>query len=298
MALDLDLVRIFVKVVQNGSFSKAALLLKLPKSTVSKSISRLEKETATKLMVRTTRNLTLTAAGRGFYESSLGPVSAIEDAQRSLQGQDSIISGLVRITAPEDLGTFVIAPAVAELTLKYPKLSYELHYTNEIVDLVKDGFDFAIRIGRPTESSFKIKKVGDISLITVASPKYLKGKKKIQSPKDLETLECLSLSDRAYISRWALRSQRGAATVAIHPKISSNQMSSILKCALAAGGIALVPYYLCKSELESGKLIHVLPEWRSSPLPVSIISPLSSTHTARLKISMEYLLHKLQVALD
>ncbi len=298
MAVDLDLVRIFVKVVQNGSFSKAAHLLKLPKSTVSKSISRLEKETATKLMVRTTRNLTLTAAGRGFYESSLGPVNTIEEAQRSLQGQDSIASGLVRITAPEDLGTFVIAPAVAELTLKHSKLSYELHCTNEIVDLVKDGFDFAIRIGRPTESSFKIKKVGDISLITVASPKYLKGKKKIQSPKELETLECLSLNDRAYMSRWVLRSQRGTATVAIHPKILSNQLSSILKCALAGGGIALVPYYLCKNELASGRLVHVLPEWRSSPLPVSIISPLSSTHTARLKISMEHLLKKIRDALD
>src|SRR2546423_356495 len=90
-AMDLELTRYFVKVVQNGSFSRAADILKLPKSTVSKAISRLESETGTKLLLRTTRSLTLTAAGRVFYDASLGPIQVLEDAQKSLHGQDSIL---------------------------------------------------------------------------------------------------------------------------------------------------------------------------------------------------------------
>src|SRR4051812_36061970 len=110
--MDLELTRYFVKVVQNGSFSRAADLLKLPKSTVSKAITRLEHDTGTKLLLRTTRSLTLTAAGRAFYDTCLGPVHILEDAQKSLYGQDSILSGTLKITAPEDLGAHVISPAV------------------------------------------------------------------------------------------------------------------------------------------------------------------------------------------
>ncbi|WP_413289215.1 LysR substrate-binding domain-containing protein [Bdellovibrio sp. HCB337] len=295
--MNLDLTRIFVKVVQNGSFSKAADLLNLPKSTISKAVSRLEKESGTKLIVRTTRSLSLTAAGRVFYETSLGPIQILEDAQKSLNGGDSLLSGLVKITAPEDLGTYVIAPAVAKLTQRHPRLSFELKYTNELIDLVKDGFDIAIRIGRPNESSFKVKRAGDVILIAVATPKYLSNKEKIRSPKDLEKHDCLSLSSQ-HFRKWKLTSTKGGtAHVPVNNRISSNQMSSILKMVLADGGVALVPNYLCENDLESGKIVRVLPEWRSMGLPVSMISPLSSSSSARLKMTMDYLLEDLQSVL-
>ncbi|MBL7686884.1 MAG: LysR family transcriptional regulator, partial [Bdellovibrionaceae bacterium] len=102
--MELDLVRSFVKVVQFGSFSKAAESLKVPKSTVSKAISRLESETGTTLLLRTTRSLTLTPAGRAFFDSSVGAIQALEDARKSLSAGDSIVSGVIKLTAPEDLG--------------------------------------------------------------------------------------------------------------------------------------------------------------------------------------------------
>lgn len=295
--MDLDLIRIFVKVSQNGSFSKAADLLKLPKSTVSKAITRLEKETGTKLLLRTTRSLSLTAAGRVFYDTSLGPLQILEDAQKSLYGGDSILSGHVRITAPEDLGSHTIAPAIAELTSKHSALSFELQYTDELIDLVKDGFDIAVRIGRVNESSFKVKKAGDVSLVLVASPKYLSTKEKIRTPRDLENHDCLTYSDQSF-SRWTLRSGKGTMHIPIKARIASNQMSSLLKMALSHGGIALIPKYLCELELQSGKLIHVLPDWSSPGFPVSIISPLASTSSARLKITIDRILLALQKSLS
>ncbi len=295
--MDLELTRIFVKVVQNGSFSKAADLLKLPKSTVSKSISRLENETGTKLLTRTTRSLTLTASGRAFYDSSLGPIQILEDAQKSLYGSDSLISGLVRITAPEDLGSQLLAPKLAELTLKHESLRFELRYTDEVLDLVKDGIDLAVRIGKPSESSFKIKKAGEITLITVASPKYLKNRDRLKHPKDLADHSTLTYSDQAF-RKWSLRSDQSTATVSIEPKISSNQMTSLIASAVSGGGIALVPSYLCKKEIAAGRLVHVLPEWRSPGLPVSVITPLAPSSSARLKVTVDYLLEALKGELE
>jgi DNA-binding transcriptional LysR family regulator len=295
--MDLELIRIFVKVAQNKSFSKAADLLKLPKSTVSKSISRLEKEIETKLLLRTTRSLTLTPAGRLFYDSSLGPIQTLEEAQKSLYGLDSKLTGLVRITVPEDLGNHIIAPATGKLLALHPSLSFELHYTDDVVDLIKDGFDLAIRLGRVNESSFKIKRAGVVKLIMVATPKYLKNQKKILHPDDLKFHHCLTYSDQSLNSKWTLRSHKKIIQAPINTKMSCNQMSGLLKMALASAGVALVPKFLCKSDIETGKLVHILPDWIGPTFEVSLISPLASTSSARLKVTIDQIYSSLQKAL-
>lgn len=295
--MELELTRIFVKVAQNGSFSKAALLLKITKSTASKAVTRLEKATGTKLMLRTTRSLTLTAGGRAFYEASLGPIQLLEEAQKSLFGQDSILSGLVKITAPEDLGSFAIAPTIANLAKKNPALSFELVYTDEVVDLVKDGFDLAIRIGKLNESSFKFKKIGDVVLILVASPRYIKTHDKIRQPKDLESQDCISYSGSSLSARWNLKTKKGATTVPVKTRISSNQMTGLVKMAAAGAGVAFVPHYLCRADLERGSLVTVLPEWTSAPMNVSIVTPLAANSSARLKVTADALSKAVQTAL-
>ncbi len=292
----MDKIRMFVKVIQNGSFSRAAEILKIPKSTVSKSISGLERETGTKLILRTTRSLTLTAAGKAFYDSCLGPIQSLEDAQKSLYGQDNILTGLIRITAPEDLGSFVIAPAIGELALKHKAMEFELIYTDKIVDLIKEGFDLAIRIGKLQESGLKVKKIGEITLVLVASPEYLKDRTKIKHPRDLIEHECLTYGPS--LRHWSLVSPQESANIKIKARILSNQMSSILNSAVAHGGIALVPYYLCKPLLNQQRLIRVLPTWKSPGLPVSLVSPLSSNSSARLKVTSDYLMEKIQKALQ
>ncbi len=295
--MDLDITRLFVKVVQNGSFSKAAQILKVPKSTVSKAISRLEKETGTKLLLRTTRSLTLTAAGRVFYDNCLGPIQTLEDAHKSLQGQDSILSGLVRITAPEDLGLHVIAPCVGSLIAQHPDLDFELHYTDTVIDLVKDGFDLAVRVGRLNQSNFKAKKAGEVCLILVASPGYLKKAEKIRQPSDLTQHDCITLSNPELLYKWSLKSSKGSVQVPIHARASSNQMNSLLKTALASGGVAMIPNYICQSEIAAGKLVHVLPDWHNSGRPVSLVSPLASASSARLKVTTDALFQAVHSAL-
>lgn len=294
--MELGLIRIFVKVVQYNSFSKAAIALKMPKSTVSKSISRLEKETGTKLLVRSTRSLTLTVAGRTFYEASFGPIHQLEDAQKELYGKDNLLTGLIRITAPEDLGSFIIAPAIAKLSSRHPQLRFELQYTDTIIDLVKEGFDLAIRVGRVRDSGLKLKRAGEVILIAVASPDYLKGKEKIKAPKDLTQHHCLTLSLQQTAVRWTLKSTAKTIHVPIQSNILCNQMSSLLRMALANGGIALVPSYICQESLDKGKLVRVLPEWSSPGWPVSMISPLAPSSSARLKAAVDQIFAELKLA--
>lgn len=295
--MQIELVHIFVQVVKSGSFTGAAGVLKVPKSTVSKAVSRLERETGTNLLVRTTRSQTLTAAGKAFYDSCVGPIQAIEDAQKSLSGADSLLTGSLKITAPEDLGTEVIAPACGDLTRKHPGLNFELNYTDQVVDLVKDGFDLAVRIGHLKESGLKIKRVGEVRLVLVASPTFLKAQGRISKPEELKNCPCLSLS--GVRARWALSSSSGAtAAVSIAPRIISNQMSSLIKSAISGAGVALVPLFLARPWLEEGELVRVLPAWTSIGMPVQMVSPLPFSSSARLRTATDHFLVRLQEALE
>lgn len=296
--MNLELVNIFVQVVKNGSFTKAANSLRLPKSTVSKAISKIEKETGTRLLVRTTRTQTLTDAGKIFYDTCLGPIETIESAGKSLYGNDFLVTGKVKITAPEDIGSKIIAPAVSELCQKHHDLRFELHYTDDIVDLVKDGFDLAVRIGKLNESSLKVKKVGNLNLILVASPKYLKVRDKVSKIEDIQFHDCLVLSSFYKTNCWKLKSKSSSEQVVIHPRIVSNQMSSLISASLAAGGIALVPAFLCEQHFKNNDLVHVLPQWTTPSVPVSFLSPLSFSSSARLRIVTDHLINKVQIALS
>jgi DNA-binding transcriptional LysR family regulator len=284
-------------VVKTGGFSKAANALRIPKSTISKAVSRLESESGTKLLLRTTRSQTLTAAGKAFYDSCVGPIQAIEDARKSLSGSDSLLTGTLKITAPEDLGTEVLAPCAGRLVQKHPGLNFELRYTDEILDLVKDGFDLAVRIGVLKESGLKIKKLGEVHLYLVASAKYLKAGAKIQKPEDLHDHMCLTLGSGVGRTHWNLKSKTSSAKITIAPRIVSNQMSSLLRAASHSAGIALVPSFLCRDAIEAGKLERVLPQWTSQGMPVSLLSPLPFSSSARLRTVTDHLVSELQAAL-
>jgi len=294
--MDLELVKIFVKVIQFNSFSKAGENLKLPKSTISKAVTKLELETQTKLLVRTTRSLTLTPAGKKFYETSAPLIQQLEEAHKNLYGHDKTVTGHLKITAPEDLGAFVISPAIAKLSNQLPELSFELEYTNKIVDLVKEGFDLAIRLGKLNESNFKVKRVGEIYLVLVASPAYLKKHEKIRSPEDLKNHICLSYNATSLKDKWTLKSSKKTSKIQIKSNISSNQMSSLLMLARSGAGVALVPHYLCKEYVDSKELVHLLPDWRSPSFTVSIITPLPSNSSYRLKVTVEHLQKSLSAA--
>lgn len=294
--MNLELLYYFVKVVQNGSFSKAALSLKMPKSTLSKAVSKLEEDTGTKLLTRTTRSISLTAAGNTLYKSCFSALQTLENAQKSINGQDSKYVGNLKITAPEDLA-HIIAPAISALSAKHADLLFTINFTNQVVDLVRDGYDLAIRIGKLTESNFKVKRVGDIILVAVASHNYVAKHKHIQHPNDLMQHACLAYNSHLLNNYWSFKSKTQHVKVDIKTKICCDNMPALVTMALCGSGVALVPKHLCTAALASGQLILVLPEWEGISFPLSIISPLPIASSVRLKTTTEFLLDALQKAI-
>lgn len=289
--------RIFVKVVQQGSFSRAATLLGVPKSTVSRAVRSLEEEHQTRLLLRTTRSLSLTAAGRMFFDACLGPVQALEEAEKSLSGKDAEMAGHVKLTAPEDLGAHVISPALARLCVAYPQLTFEVNYSNEVIDLVRDGYDLAVRIGKLSTSSYRTRKVGVISLITVAAPSYIGVAPTISKPDDLAKHACLTLNLATIVPRWQLMSGRKSTSVAIKPSIICNQMTSLVRMAREGAGVALVPRYLVADYLAQGELVQLLPDWYQNHYPVSLVMPLSGELPNRLRLCANRLTEDIAAAL-
>lgn len=295
--MEIESTRIFVKVVQLGSFTKAAELLKLPKSTVSRTVSRLETEAGTKLILRTTRSMTLTPAGQVFYENCLGPVQALEDARKSLEGKDSLIAGLIRLTAPEDLGIEIISTAVGVITRENSEINFELNYTDEVIDLVKEGYDIAIRVGKLSPSRYKSRRLGEIKTIMVTSPKYIKQKGMPKKPQDLSGHDCISFNLGSMSHNWALYRKGTKVSISNKPRILANQMSSLLKLVHQGAGIGLLPWNLCKDAIASGALIHILPEWEGPGYPVSIVTPPGYSNSSRVRFVSEHLAKAIQAAL-
>ncbi len=297
LKLELESIRYFIKVIEQKSFNKAAQILNVPKSNISKSISRLENQLSTKLIQRTTRNLTLTPAGQHLFAQCQSAIYQLESANQTLLGSDKVLAGPVRLTAPEDLGAFVIAPAIADLTKAHSKITFELNYTDQVIDLVKDGYDLAVRIGQLNQSRFKAKKVGEINLIMVASPTYLRKTKRIHHPKELVDHECISFRARSLSQQWTLRSQNSKLNIAVKSRVTSNQMTSLLQIVQNDVGVALIPAYLCQNRIKEGSLIQVLPNWTSHGMPVYLISPNPTALSARIKLTSDHLAERLKDAL-
>ncbi len=291
----LELTRVFVKVIACGSFSRAAQVLRLPKSTVSKMVSRLELDLGAQLLVRTTRAMALTPAGRTYLDACQPHVEALERARDAAMGGTGVVAGQIRITAPEDLGAMVVTPIIAELMAAHPKLLFELRYTEERVDLVRESFDLAVRLGDLPASRLRATRVGETVPVTVAAPSYLRSAPPIRHPHDLVEHTCLSIPVER--TRWTLRCERELVTVNAHPRLIANQMSNLLELAIAGAGIARVPTFLCRSELRDGALLRVLPEWTGAGVRVSLVSPRPMSPSTSLGIVAQRLVVALRDAL-
>ncbi|MAF90242.1 MAG: hypothetical protein CL674_03140 [Bdellovibrionaceae bacterium] len=282
--MKLELTQIFVKVVQQGSFTKAANLLGLPKSTVSKAISQLEAITNAKLLLRTTRQQSLTEAGRRYFDECVGPIQALEEAQKNIYDVDSQPMGLIKMTAPEDVGTHILSPIIGVLSRTNPKLNFQLELTDKVVDLVRDGYDLAIRLGNLNDSQLKAKYIGQLEMVLVASKEYLKCYGKIKAPKDLKGARFLSIGDSKVSHKFVLQSAKKKSQISIEPIVTCNQMSSLIAMAKEGAGLLLVPHYLCSSDIQSGALVRVLPDWSYMGYSVHLVSPVSMHETARIKL--------------
>ena len=270
--MDLNEVSIFLKVVEHGSFSKAAKQLNMPNSTVSTKVSSLEERLGVTLIQRTTRKLHITPSGAEFYKKCLAGVEAIAAAESEVSSVKGEPQGLLRITAPADLGPNILSYLISVYTNKYPKTCVETILTDRTVDLLGEGVDLAIRAGNLKDSTLMAKKIGSVYFAPFASAKYVKNFGTPVHPKELLHHRTLHFKPME-AGVWQFIGPKGAVSASVKPHVISNQLDMIKEMALNGEGIAYLPTYFCFNEFKSGKLVRLLPEWRSSLTPIHFVWP-------------------------
>ncbi|MFS4460515.1 LysR substrate-binding domain-containing protein [Bdellovibrio sp. HCB2-146] len=281
--MDLNEVAIFVKVIQAGSFNQAAKQLGMPKSTVSSKVSALEKRLGVTLLHRTTRKLQITQAGQAYFNRSMSALQELEGAEKEVTANQGQPQGTLRITAPSLLGSSLLPEVVAEFMKKYPQVKIDLIFADRLVDLISEKVDLAIRAGELEDSSLVVKKIGVGYFAPVATAGYLKAHGTPTHPKELRDHRCLQFTPLGREKWELLNKNKSKVTIPMDQKLVADDLYAIRELALAGEGVALLPTFLCETEIRKSKLVRILPEWRSDIRPVSFLYPPQKFVNPKLK---------------
>jgi DNA-binding transcriptional LysR family regulator len=263
-----DDVLIFVKVAQFESISRAARSLGMPISTVSRRLSVLESNLGVSLLRRTTRRVTLTAQGRGYFNQCREPLSLLEQAERALTLGQTTPEGLLRMSVPVILGQEPFLGFLSGFLKAQPRIRIDLIITNSYLDLVAENLDVTIRFGELEDSSAVATRIGKSIRYIVAAAGYLKSRKPPVEPADLMQHDCVMLNARNNETDWDLVNGRKKARIHVSGPISSRDFNSASTFVYRGHGIGLLPSTYCDEGLASGGLVRLLPKWASSQIPV------------------------------
>jgi DNA-binding transcriptional LysR family regulator len=279
--VDLNDIVVFVRVVEAGSFTAAARLLGMPKTTVSRRIASLEREVGVRLVQRTTRSLNMTDAGRLYYEQSSQALRTIEDANLRLAETRAEPSGTIRISAPVGFGAHYLTSAVFDFLAAFPKTQVELHLTDDKLNLVENRIDLAFRTGILPDSTLTARKLGSTHRILCGSPDYLARHGEPQAAADLARHHCVIAGPSTGSAHWVLDGPRGQETVSVSGRFAANEMQAVIAAAIAGYGIAQLPYQVAEALVRNGRLRRVLGDYTTPVGGVYAVYP-TSRHVSPL----------------
>jgi DNA-binding transcriptional LysR family regulator len=258
--LGLDDIAVFVQVVEAGSFSAAARRLAMPKATVSAKVARLEKRLGLSLIQRTTRKLRVTEAGEQYFRHCAEAIREVEVAEATLQSTSGKPSGVLKITAPVDLGRTLLPRIVNAYAARYPDVSVDLLVTNRVMDLVGEGIDLAIRPSQVLkDSSLIAQRYFDMGSDVWASPHYLQRLGPLTHPRDLANAKLVGFSAR---SSAVFTNGKSDVEVGLNGRIRADDLETIKALLLLGQGIGWLPDFLAEDSTPSGALVPALPQWR------------------------------------
>ncbi|MBV7298892.1 LysR family transcriptional regulator [Enterovibrio paralichthyis] len=275
----------FVEVVNSGSFTAAARKLGVSTSHVSRRIDALENRLTTRLLYRTTRQITLTEVGRMYFEHCNNLIEQFADVEALVTQMQTEPVGTLKITAPSVFGEKYIAPLANDFMQVHTKLSVEFHFTNDVVDIVHDGYDLAIRTGELKDSTLMARKLAPRRLYVCASPRYLKEHGYPKHLEDLQSHNCLV----GLVDTWAF--EENGTPVQYKPKgrWHGNSGSAVLDATLQGLGLAQLPDYYVSRKLLSGDLVEVLPDYRSPDSSVWAVYPFNRNLSAKVRLFVDFL---------
>jgi DNA-binding transcriptional LysR family regulator len=279
---DLNDTLVFVRVAQAGSFSAAARLMDMPVSTLSVRVSRLEQRLGVTLLQRTTRRLNLTEAGQTYMQQAARGLEEIAQAEAQIDAGKHEAQGLLRITLPIDMGDEQLLEILGNYRARHPGVSVELVFSDARLGLVEQGLDVALRAGELADSSLVARQIGQARWAPFAHPDYLKRAPPLCQPKDLAQHAALCFTPLGRES-WTLMRGKTKVSVPLQSAFAANDMRMIRRLALNAQGVALLPDYVCRREVDHGHLVPLLPGWHARTDPIHLVYPSQRYVPAKLR---------------
>lgn len=287
----IDLYRIFIRVIETRSFTKAADTLQMPRSSVSTAIAQLEARLGARLLNRTTRTVAPTDEGEELYDRCLSFLAEGEAMEGMFRTASRRLEGRIRVDVPGRIGRRIVAPALPGFLARWPGIRVELGMTDRPVDLVGERVDLALRVGPLTDSGLHARRLGEIAQINVASPAYLAEHGTPYALADLDRHWQVAYASPATgrVMEWEWREDGRNRTRPVPWRVSANSAEGYIACALAGMGLIQIPAYDVAHHLTAGKLIEVLPGHRPEPLPMTLLFPGNPRTLRRLTAFADWL---------
>jgi DNA-binding transcriptional LysR family regulator len=288
-----DLV-VFTRVVEVQSLTRAGQLLGMPKSTVSRRISRLETHLGAQLLLRNSRAVTVTPDGALFFEYCLRSLGVLRDGERALQSQQRQPQGMVRLAMPHALGQTLLAPMLGDFLDLYPDLRVITVLAEDATRLVREGFDLAICPGPLADSGLFAVRLGSSECGAFGAPAYFERKGMPQTHAELTRFDLLALGEVERNHRWLLNDGRHDVAVSFMPRLACNDLMLLREAVLAGLGIANLPAFLCKQDLAEGRMIEILPGWRTEDITFYAVFADPKAVPARVRALIDFMVERLR----
>ncbi|HEY1230448.1 MAG TPA: LysR family transcriptional regulator [Ramlibacter sp.] len=284
--------QVFARVVETGSFTRAAESAGLPKGSVTKLVQQLEERLKVRLLHRTTRRVTVTADGAAYYERASRLLNDLDDIEASLSNAQANPSGRLRVDVGTSVARLVLIPALPDFFRRYPDIQLDLGVTDRPVDLMTDNVDVVLRGGELTEQSLVARRIANLRLVTVASPAYLQAHGTPGTPQALED------SGHTTVNYFSTRTgrpyphvfERGGESLEVwgRYRLSLNEANAHMAAVLAGLGVSQVAEFGATPHLERGELVRVLADWERPPIPLHVVYPPNRHLSAKVRAFVEW----------
>ncbi len=287
--------RTFVRITETGSFSSVAREVGSTQPAISRQVAQLEEHLGVRVFQRSTRSLTLTEDGRDLLGHARLVLDTVAETEAAIGRRRGTASGLVRLSCPTVFGRVYIAPRIGALLERHPELSVELCIEDDVVDMVQQGLDLAIRVGDIADGSLVARKIGSTTAHTIASEDYLRRRGEPAHPTDLAAHDCLVFTRVDTPLEWVFQGADGHVSVTISGRFRSNGIEAVLAAVMSGLGVARMPLWMARDALQSGQVRRILSDWRPKPRPIHAVYPSRRFLAPRTRAVIDFLVDEFRL---
>ena len=287
----IDLFRVFARVVECASFTRAAATLDLPRSSVSAAVQELEARMGARLLHRTTRKVAPSQDGAALYERCLRLIADVEEVEGLFSGSAAGPSGRIKVDVPGRIGRLLVTPALPAFLERYPGIEVELGVTDRAVDLIEESVDCVVRVGALSDSTLVARPIGELALVNLASPAYLARHGTPRTPADLQHHLAVGYASPSTGRRedWEWLEGGELRQLSLRSRVTVNGAEAYIASCLAGLGLIQLPAYDAAAHLAAGELVAVLPDHRAPPMPMTLLYPHRRHLAQRVRALIDWL---------